>query len=446
MTEKKTTLLLIDDDTSLCRVLEHQLNEEGYVVTSASGGREGLALHGKEHFDIVVTDIAMPDMSGMQVLEEVRSRDTDTIIILITAYGTVEEAIRACRMGADDYITKPFGIEQLLFVIEKARQLKKLENENISLKAELEQRFGLENLVGGSVAMQEVYRLINKVAATDTTVLIQGESGTGKELVARAVHTLGKRKGKLFVPVDCAAIPDTLIESELFGHEKGAFTGAYKDRKGKFESAGEGTIFLDEIGDLREELQAKLLRVLQEKRISRVGSDMSIPVDVRIISASNRDLQQAVLDGNFRKDLYYRLAIIVIDLPPLRQRREDIPALTRYFLNRYAGKRKMYIEDTALEKLKKYDFPGNVRELENIIERAVVLAEGGSITLHELPGQLSGDSISLQSGEVLGLEEIEKRAVTTALRKSAGNQTKAAELLNIPRHMLLYRMKKWNLK
>lgn len=439
-------ILLIDDDDSLCRVLEHQLTEEGFKVTIANDGKRGLALFDKERFHCVVTDLAMPNIDGMEVLRRIRSKDTEVVIILITAYGTIEGAVEACHIGADDYITKPFDIEQLRFVIKKALRFRQLERENIALRVQLETKYGIEGLVGQSVAMQEVYRLIQKVAPTDTSVLIQGESGTGKELVARAIHALSHRKAQPFVPVDCAAIPETLLESELFGHVKGAFTGAVRERKGKFETANNGTLFLDEIGDMKEELQAKFLRSLQERQIVKVGADTPLPVNVRIISATHRDLGMAVKEFAFRQDLYYRLAVVLIGIPPLRDRREDIRMLADHFIQKYSQGRKIVVEREVYNKLMAREWPGNVRELENAVERALVLADGDTIRAKDLPDNflIASQKVSMPERETL--VEIEKHAIAEALRKARGNKSEAARALGIPRHVLLYRIKKWGIK
>ena len=443
--KKSVRILLIDDDESLCRVLDHQLKEEGFIVKSALKGREGLSYFEKDHFDVVITDLAMPDIGGMEILREIRSKDNRTVVILITAYGTVENAVEACNKGADDYVTKPFGIEQLRFVIEKALRFRELERENVSLKVQLSDKYGLQSFVGQSVGLQEVYRVIQKVAPTDTTVLIQGESGTGKELVARAIHALSARKGHPFIPVDCAAIPETLIESELFGHVKGAFTGALKDRRGKFELAEGGSLFLDEIGDLKEELQAKLLRTLQERQIEKVGSDRSLPINVRIIAATNRDLALAVQESSFRQDLYYRLAVVVIQIPPLRDRREDIPELVDHFISKYARERKITIEKDVYRILMGYDWPGNVRELENVVERAIVLADDHVIRGRDIQEHQMRKPFQDTFREDQTLEAIERKAIVDALRNVNGNQSQAARHLGIPRHVLIYRMKKWGI-
>ncbi|MFQ6094221.1 MAG: sigma-54-dependent transcriptional regulator, partial [bacterium] len=359
-------ILVIDDDESLSRILEHQLTEDGHRVTTASDGQRGIDLFKKDGFDIVLTDIQMPELDGLEVLKEVKRLNREAIVILITAYGTIENAVEACHLGADDYITKPFSRQQLRFAIEKALKLKSLITENIQLQTELTERYQFDNIIGRSAVMEEVFRLAGRVAQSEATVLILGESGTGKELVARAIHYNSPRRKKRFVPVNCASIPANLMESELFGYVKGAFTGALKDKKGRFELAHGGTIFLDEVGDLRADLQAKLLRFLQEREFERVGGAETIKVDVRIIAATNKDLEKLIREERFREDLYYRLSVVPILLPPLRERKEDIALLVDHFLNKYGNERSFTINERAMKVLAEYDWPGNVRELENV--------------------------------------------------------------------------------
>ncbi len=441
-------ILLIDDDINLGKVIGYQLEQEGYKVDKATRGKEGLSLFTKNGYDMVISDIQMPDISGIDVLNEIRRKDKKVIVIMITAYGSVDNAIEACRLGADDYITKPFGKEQLLFTIGKALRLRDLQNENLNLRHELVDKFRFDNMVAQSGPMQEVLRITSKVAASNATVLILGESGTGKELIARAIHFNSARKDKPFVTVNCPSIPDNLLESELFGHVKGAFTGAVKDRPGKFELANGGTIFLDEIGDLKEDLQAKLLRVLQEREYDRVGGGKPIKTDVRILAATNQDLLELVKEKKFREDLYYRLSVVPIVLPPLRERREDIPFLIDFFLERFGGGRNFKIDATVVQALKNYSWPGNVRELENIIERMVTLSADDRITLKDLPSYIlsqTGDSSSSLlriPEEGISLEAIEKQVILEVLKRTDGNQSQAARLLQIPRHVLLYKMKK----
>jgi DNA-binding NtrC family response regulator len=445
-------LLLIDDDINLCQVISYQLKKMGYEVDVANSGSEGLKAYKKGSYDIVLTDIQMPDISGIQVLQEIRKQNKDVVIILITAYGSVENALEACRMGADDYITKPFGQEQLLFVIEKAVRLRKLQTENRNLREELSQKFRFENMVVTSPAMETVVQMAGKVAQSDATVLLLGESGTGKELLARAIHYHSPRSARPLITVNCPSIPDNLLESELFGHVRGAFTGAIKDRKGKFELADGGTLFLDEIGDLREDVQAKLLRVLQEHEFERLGESTPIQVDVRLIAATNKDIQKLVSEGRFREDLYYRLSVVPITIPPLRERKEDIPYLVEFFVERYQKEKKITVDPRVLDILKRYNWPGNVRELENVIERALVLSSEPRISVENLPGHLTEPASMAQHKPEkdlysdLTLDNLERRAIRMALQRTGGNQTKAAQLLNIPRHVLLYRIKKLNIK
>jgi DNA-binding NtrC family response regulator len=437
-------ILLIDDDANLNRVLKQQLQDEGYHVTSARDGESGLQLFRTGSFDIVISDLAMPGINGMEVLRTVRDQNEAVIFILITAYGTVEDAVKACRLGADDFLTKPFGIEQLRFVIEKTLRLKQLEQENIALRTQVQAETGIENLIGKSPVMQAVFQKIRKVAPSDVTVLITGESGTGKELAARALHTLSLRRQGPFISVDCAAIPDNLMESELFGHVRGAFTGANADRKGKFELADDGTLFLDEIGDLKPELQSKLLRVLQERQIEPLGSNRLIDVDVRILAATNQNLREAVKAGAFRQDLYYRLAVMEITLPPLRERIEDIPELIDYLVSKHAHSEHWFVEPDVYTALARRRWDGNIRELENVLQRAMVLSEDGILTLRDLDtDEKQTDLIPEQEEKTL--EAIEKRAIMEALKAENNNQTKAAKRLGIPRHVLIYRLKKWGI-
>ncbi len=445
-------VLLIDDDINLCKVLRYQLEKNGFTVSSANNGNEGINLFNKNDYDIVITDIKMPDISGIDVLRKIRSENDKVIIIIITAHGSVENAIEACRLGANDYLTKPFGQEQLLFVIEKAVQFKKLQEENVLLQQEVAGKYRLENMVANSAPMQEVLKLTMKVARSNATVLITGESGTGKELIARAIHYNSPRKTKPLITVNCPSIPENLIESELFGHIKGAFTGAIRDKKGQFEQADGGSIFLDEIGDLRENLQAKLLRVLQEHEFQRVGGSKTIKVDVRIIAATNRNLEQLIKEKRFREDLYYRLSVVPIKIAPLRERKEDIPFLIDFFIKKYSKGKNFKVSAEAIKLLQVYDWPGNVRELENIIERIITLATNLEITVSSIPDHISGSIYEAQATTInipeegIGLEEIERLVIKEILQRTGGNRSKTARLLKIPRHILLYRLKKYNLE
>jgi two-component system NtrC family response regulator len=442
---KEVRVLLIDDDESLARVLEHQLTSEGFTVNTFTDGHDALKAFEKGDYDVVVSDIQMPGLSGMDVLRRVKERRQDSVVILITAYGTIKNAVEAVHMGAADYLTKPFEKEELTLVINRSLRARDLENENTELRGQLADRFSFDGIIGRSSKLDDVFRVVSKVAPTDTTVLLLGESGTGKELLARAIHYTSGRRDRPFVTVNCSAIPENLMESELFGHVKGAFTGAIKDKPGKLELADGGTIFLDEIGDLRPELQGKLLRALQEMEFERVGGTETLSVDVRVLAATNKDLSDAVSKGAFREDLFYRLSVVPITIPPLRDRKDDVPLLVDHFLKKFAGERKVRISRRALDLLADYDWPGNVRELENVIERAIVLAEGEVIGEGDLPDFVTLKEERHTSDNALKaatLDEIEKSAILSALTREGWNQTKAAKRLNIPRHVLIYRMKK----
>ncbi|NOZ61039.1 MAG: sigma-54-dependent Fis family transcriptional regulator [Calditrichaeota bacterium] len=445
--KKNKKILLIDDDESLNKVLSFQLDQMGMDVKAALDGASGLQLFNEISFDVIITDLQLPDISGMELLENIRRLDKNVIIVIITAFGTVDNAIEAVKKGADDYLTKPFGKETLRFVIEKALRLRELQQENVQLKSELYQKYDFSNIIGKSGAMQDVLKLVGQVAESDATVLIRGESGTGKELIARALHYNSLRKGKPMITVNCPSIPENLIESELFGHVKGAFTGALRDRKGKFELAEGSTIFLDEIGDLKLDLQARLLRVLQEKEIERVGDSNPIRVDARVVAATNKNLEAMVEAGEFREDLYYRLNVVSVVVPPLRERKEDIPFFVDFFIQKYSGRRQIRMNDDALSLLLQHDWPGNVRELENAIERAIVTSPNGLITVDLLKPVAVQQPRRQEANPVnKSLQEIEQNAIADALNRANGNQTKAARLLGIPRHVLLYRMKKYGME
>jgi len=394
----------------------------------------------------------MPDISGIDVLRRIRREDDRVIIIIITAHGSVENAIEACRLGANDYLTKPFGQEQLQFVIEKAVNLQKLQNENALLKEEVAGKYKFQSMIANSSGMQEILRITTRVAMRNATVLITGESGTGKELIAHAVHYNSPRKDKPLITVNCPSIPENLIESELFGHVKGAFTGAIKDRKGRFEQADGGSILLDEIGDLREDLQVKLLRVLQEHEFQRVGGSDTIKVDVRVIAASNKNLEELVREKKFREDLYYRLSVIPIRIPPLRERKEDIPYLIDHFISKYGEGRNYAIDGKVIDVLRNYSWPGNVRELENIIERILTLATGSEITRADIPGYILNTFPERPAAiidipeEGIALETVERMVIKEILRRTGGNRSLTARLLKIPRHVLLYRLKKFGME
>ncbi len=443
----RNTILLIDDDASLRRVTEFTLHEAGYRVLTADDGEEGLRIFEIEKPEVVITDIQMPGLSGYDVLKKVKSEHPETLVIVITAYGTVERAVEAMKLGAFDYLTKPFSRDELVIVAGKAFAYSGLKEENQRLRQELTQKIDFTRLVGISDQMQQVCDVVRRVASTEATVLISGESGTGKELIARAIHSGSERHAAPFIPVNCAAIPRELLESELFGHLRGAFTGAVKDRKGKFEQADGGTLFLDEVGDLPVELQPKLLRALQELEIEPVGGSVC-KVDVRVVAATNRDLEAAIDEGDFREDLYYRLAVIPVHLPPLRERRADIPVLVRHFLDKHGD---VACSAAAMEVLSAYGWPGNVRELENAVERMVILRRGEGIELDDLPPKIRRPQQGVAKGVLnlpdggYPLEELEKEAVLEALRRNDWNQTRAAAFLQIPRHTLIYRLEKYGI-
>jgi two-component system NtrC family response regulator len=449
---KRVKILVIDDDESLRRVLEYNLAQEGYAVLTAGSGEQGLELLKKEGADLVVTDVRMPGMDGLQVLEGVHKLDPNIQVIILTAFGTIETAVEAMKAGAFHYISKPFNRDELKLTIKKALQLKELERENVALRQELTERAGLETVIADSPQMAQVLELVVRVAPTETTVLILGESGTGKELIARAIHGSSPRARGPFIAVNCAAIPENLLESELFGHVKGAFTGAIRDRVGKFEAAEGGTIFLDEIGEMRPELQVKILRVLEERTLERVGDNRLIRVDVRVLAATNKDLTKAIQAGEFREDLYYRLNVVPLQIPPLRERREDIRPLAQHFLKRLGASPRLSIAPDAFRALETYEWPGNVRELENALERAMIFQRGDLITLADLPEtvrapktrEAAAVSMSLpESG--LSLEKVEKELILRALQKHDWNQSRAARYLGITRHTLLYRIEKHNI-
>jgi two-component system NtrC family response regulator len=449
---KKSVILLIDDDDSLRRVMEFSLTEAGHTVQTASNGEDGLRLFDKGTFDAVITDITMPGMSGMEVLAKVLQRVPTIPVIVITAYGTIESAVEAMKQGAFDYITKPFNRDELRLTLEKAIKMRRLEKENVELRAEVTDRYCFESIIGSSEKMKEVLDLAGRVAASDASLLITGESGTGKELLAKGVHFNSRRANGPFVAVNCAAIPEALIESELFGHVKGSFTGAVRDKEGKFELADGGTLFLDEIGDLRIDLQAKILRALQEREVDRVGGNKPVTVDVRVIAATNKDIERAVKEGAFREDLYYRLNVITLFIPPLRERKEDIPLLAAHFLKKFNADADVRMDASALSVLTAYGWPGNVRELENVIERASVLKRGDLITRDEFPEKLKKEKPGVEDiilnlpEQGISLEDLEKSLIIKALDKHKGNQTRAAEYLRITRPTLIYRMEKFGLK
>ena len=453
MDRKSKRILVIDDDESLCRVISYHLGQEGYNVKVSFEGIKGMKEFYDFNPDLLLCDINLPDKNGLIILNEVLNEKADLPVIMITAHGTVEDAVKAMKMGAYDYITKPFNKDELKMNVKKAIQMTDLVIENQYLRKELEKKYSFENLVGKSSEMERVFKLISQVSQSMVNVLILGESGTGKELVARAIHYNSNRKKGPFIAVNASAIPETLMESELFGHTKGSFTGATADKKGKFQLAHKGSIFLDEIGDMKPELQVKLLRVLQEKEIDILGGSKPVKIDVRVIAATNKNLEEKVEEGEFRDDLYYRLNVISMDLPPLRSRKSDIPFLIEFFLNKHSPDNKITgVTKEVMDIFEKYHWPGNVRELENVIERGIVLASGALIDEACLPQNLFSSLEKVYKIKIdwpeegISLEEVEKDLLKQALERTNFNQTKAAKLLGIKRGTLLYRLDKHRIK
>ena len=438
----KGKIHIIDDEPIIHEVLGDLLTSEGHSVVNSANGEEALEKQSSQSFDLILLDLLMPGMDGIEVLKRLKKIDSQAMIIIITAYASVESAISAMKMGAFDYVQKPFKHDELLLTIERAIDHKKLQEENLRLKDELKQKFSFENIVGKSKGMQDVFDLIKASAPTRSTILIQGESGTGKELVAKAIHQNSDRASFPFITVNSGSLPPDLLESHLFGHVKGAFTGAVSLKKGLFEAAENGTIFFDEISSLNQETQSKLLRVMQEKEFMRLGGTKTIKVDARVIAATNADLEELIEQKQFRQDLFYRLNVIKIELPPLRERKEDIPLLTKHFLNIYGKENEKEVEAVAedvLEILINYNWPGNIRELENLIERAVVLTKAKLITRENLPPFLlspqEGEAAQLSSAQDLNLKEnlqsFQKNAIISALQQSKGIQKNAARILGV---------------
>jgi DNA-binding NtrC family response regulator len=450
-------VLVIDDEESIRELLTDFLEGKGFEIVSASDGESGLKLLNEDKFDLFLLDLMMPGISGLDVLREAASKKINVPSIVITAHATVQTAVEAIKLGAFEYITKPFNLEELYLAVTKALDVSVLQEENVRLKRELKRKFSYNKIIGKSAPIQKVIQFIEKIADTDSTVLITGESGTGKELVARTIHYNSSRSKKPFVPLNCAAIPKDILESELFGHEKGAFTGAVSTRIGRFELANNGTLFLDEIGELAPALQVKLLRVLQEREFERVGGIKTLKVDVKIIAATNRDLEKAVKDGVFREDLYYRLNVIPMHLPPLRKMKEDIPLMVEHFLRDIARRKRkgpLKISEDSMKCLVSYKWPGNLRELENLVERLLILKEGDTVTPDDLPERLierqpfqqthtSGQVLSIDGVDLnLMLDQIETNMIVQALEISKGVKSKAASLLGLNRTTLIEKMKK----
>jgi|UniRef100_A0A7C6EHZ8 two-component system NtrC family response regulator len=444
-------LLLIEDEQVQRLLLKRILEKEGYTISEAKDGKTGIDLFTNEDFDLVLLDQRLPDMNGLEVIGKIKMINPIIPIIIITAYASVQDAVNAMKMGAFHYLNKPVEPDELILTIQKALESLNLKRENEELKRVLKIKYQSDKIIYKSEKMEKVMSLVYRAAQSDASVLITGESGTGKELVAGAIHNLSKRKERNFVITHLAALPETLIEAELFGYERGAFTGADRRRIGKFEFASGGTIFLDEIGELPQTVQVKLLRVLQEKKITHLGSNDEIPVDIRIICATNKNIEDEVKNGRFRDDLYYRLNVIRIHIPPLRERKEDIPPLVDNFIKNYAqreNKKIQGITDEAMRVITKYNFPGNIRELENIIERAIVFSRGDVITVDDLPDYLGAQKRNNLVGGKLNetIERIEREMITSALAKHNNNQTRAAEELGISERVLRYKMKKYKIK
>ena len=451
-------LLIVDDEASILDFLSLLFQHEGYEVDTARDVGEAHRALGSKTFDLVLCDVMMPDGNGLDLLREIKSGETHPAVIMMTAYTSTKSAIEAMKLGAADYISKPFDVEELKIVAQKALERAELADENVYLRRELAGKYTFNNIIGKSTRMQAIFSLIERIARTSSTVLIHGESGTGKELIARAIHFASPRASRRFLSINCGALPESLLESELFGHERGAFTGAVRDKKGLFQEADRGTVFLDEIGEMTPTMQVKLLRVLQEKVVRKVGGNEEEPVDVRIIAATNQDLETRLTTGEFREDLFYRINVLPIHLPPLRQRREDIPLLVEFFLQKYCKEMELpakQISVEAMQMLESYDWPGNVRELENLIERALALTHAETITTRDLPIHLlthrkvNADLIELPE-EGLDLEKylegIRVQLMQQALDRAGGVQTQAAELLGMSFRSFRYYAKKGGLK
>jgi DNA-binding NtrC family response regulator len=441
----KKRILVVEDEEKLRRVLELQLISAGFDVDKAATAEEGLKI--VDRADMVLTDLRLPNIDGQQFLAMIRRQNTHLPVVMMTAYGSVETAVEAMKAGATDFLLKPFSLDHLMQVVHKALEVRALREENRQLKVELGRRYEFDNIIGRSPAMQEIFAAIERVGPTRATVLLTGESGVGKDLIARAIHFHSPRKDRPLVKINCTAIPENLMESELFGYEKGAFTGAQTNKPGKFEQADTGTVFLDEIGDVPAVIQVKLLRVLQERELERLGSNVTRHIDVRLVAATNQDLRAALEQGTFREDLYYRLNVVPLNIPPLRERKQDIPFLANHFVQKLGpdtGCRVEGITDAAMEKLVAYHWPGNVRELENVVERSLVMATGteldaADIKLESAPrprGQ--GESHFLPDG--LSLDQFEQDIIKEALRRADGNKSQAARLLGLTRNALRYRL------
>src|ERR1700728_6649 len=449
MKPEKASILIVEDEPKMRRLLELQLAEEGFQARIAADAETGLQMLGKESFDVVVTDLKLPGMSGLEFLQAVKRVNADLPVVLMTAFGTVESAVDAMKAAASDYVLKPFSLAELVLVIRKELASHQLRQENRDLREALGRRYEYKNIVAKSDKMQAVLALVERVAPTNSTVLIGGESGVGKDLVARAIHEHSQRANGPFVKINSTAIPETLLESELFGYEKGAFSGAVSMKPGKFEVANNGTLFLDEIGDVPAAIQVKLLRVLQDREFERLGGTRTLKVDVRLVAATNRDLRAALEEGTFREDLYYRLNVVAIDIPPLREHKEDIPALAQFFLEKFAresGKPVHNITPAAMKMLMDFHWPGNVRELQNVIERAITLSASSTLDVADIHidnarrAHIESGSAVLPEG--MSMEQWEEELLREALKRANGNKSQAARALGLSRNALRYRLSK----
>ena len=450
-------VLIIDDEKSLLDLLSVVFKKEGYGVRTSLSAGKGFEILEKDDIDLVVTDIKMPETDGLEVLKLVREKHPDVPVVMITAYGSVSQAVEALKAGALDYVVKPFDVEELKIIVSRGLAERRLKQENILLKKDLKERYSFENMIGKNRSMQEIYTLIEKVASTDSTVLVTGESGTGKEMAARAIHFQSGRRDNQFVSINCAALPENLLESELFGHTKGSFTGAVADKKGMFEVAQRGTLFLDEVGEMSPWTQVKLLRALQERKVRRVGGTDEIPVDVRIIAATNQDLKKRIQEGKFREELFYRLNVISFDMPPLRKRTEDIPLLVTHFLQKHCdrvGKKTKRFTPEVIGLLEAYAWPGNIRELENVIERIVAIEDRETVTAGCLPKEIVSPQKTKQDTNYFfepgfnltaHLDGVAKNYVSQALMATAGSIQKAAPLLGLSYRTMRYLIGKYNL-
>ncbi len=442
----RKAILVIEDEEKLRRTIGLHLATSGYEVRAAASAEEGIRYAGD--MDLILTDLKLPGMTGLQLLEKLREQTTHAPVVVMSAFGTVENAVEAMKKGAVDFLPKPFSLDHLSVVVEKALEMSKLRDENRELRAQLGEKYQFENIIGRSKAMQEIFATVSRVAGTRATVLLAGESGVGKDMIARAIHHHSPRRDRPFVKINCTAIPENLMESELFGYEKGAFTGANVSKPGKFEQADTGTVFLDEIGDVPASIQVKLLRVLQDREFERLGSNKTMHTDVRVVAATNVDLRAALEQGTFREDLYYRLNVVPMNIPPLRERKEDIPYLVQHFAKKFGGE----VSEGAMERLVNYHWPGNVRELENVVERSILLAQGPKVeaddikidTAYSRSRPAAATDHFLPEG--MTLDEYEQSIIREALKRASGNKSQAARLLGLTRNALRYRLDQMGVK